>query len=74
MQWECVASVTPGGKRYFWTGRHEGRRYWVVWHRDAKAWELKRDTRFLDPREPDTVTLSYHRTAKEAKDSIALLD
>ncbi len=43
--WKKVASVTPGGKHYFWTAIVRGDRYWVVWDRDKKKWAVETEKR-----------------------------
>jgi hypothetical protein len=40
-KWTRVASVTTGGKPYFWTRAIGLNRYWVVWNRVARQWVIE---------------------------------
>jgi len=40
MKWEKMPSVTTGGKPYFWTAVARGIRFWVIWNRGRRRWEL----------------------------------
>lgn len=39
--WQQIASVTSGGKPYFWYRRDTNCQYWLVWNRRFKQWQLE---------------------------------
>lgn len=41
LHWKKCPSVTGGGKPFFWTATRGETRYWVVWHREFKAWVIE---------------------------------
>lgn len=39
-KWVKAPSVYTGGKAFFWTRSRKGKRYWVVWNRSKRKWEV----------------------------------
>jgi hypothetical protein len=43
IEWTKCASVTYGGKPYFWTTITPKGRHWVIWSRQTLVWEVTCD-------------------------------
>ena len=44
INWVKAPSVAPGGKPFFYTARVGNQRFWVVWNRRARKWEVTKET------------------------------
>lgn len=61
--WRKVASVTHGGKPFFYIAASRPGVFWrIVWHRDVQAYALSHDSL--------NGTLGFYSTPKEAQQAV----
>ena len=66
--WEKVASVTTGGKPYFWFKRSKHYRAWVVWDRQERKWKAKVEA--LDNKQSMSRYFSTAEAGKKGVDNL----
>ena len=66
-KWEKVASVTRGGKPYFWFKSTLEYFIWVVWDRHEKLWKAEIENKRLGP---SRSVYNYYGTAEQGKKEV----